>query len=265
MTVIEIRAPDAAPRRGWFLPRISPAIWSPVLAVLLWQGCAMLGLMDARFFPAPLAIVLTLAEVVQTGQFWSDLAFSFERLAVGFLLGAIPGALLGLSMGMLRPVRNVFRPLILALYPIPKIAIFPLILLIFGLGEWSKYVIVALAVFFVMVINAMAGVLDIPAIYFDVARDLRASRSRIYFTVALPGALPGLFTGLRLAVGTSLLVLISAEFVGAQSGVGYRIWWSWSVFWVENMYAGLAEIALIGYGLSLLVDVAERRLLPWRS
>ncbi len=128
----------------------------------------------------------------------------------------------------------------------------PLILLIFGLGEMSKYVIVAIGVFFLMAINTMAGVMNVPNIYFDVARNLKASRWKIYFTVALPGALPGIFTGLRICVGTALLLLVAAEFVGASEGIGYRVWWAWSVFWVDTMYVGFAVIATLGFADDLL-------------
>jgi len=129
----------------------------------------------------------------------------------------------------------------------------------------SKYVIVAMGVFFLMAINTMAGVLNVPSIYFDVARNLKASRWKIYVSVALPGALPGIFTGLRICVGTALLLLVAAEFVGADEGIGYRIWWSWSVFWVKNMYVGFAVIALIGFSLTYLVDALERRVVPWQG
>src|SRR5690606_20434440 len=172
------------------------------------------------------------------GQFWSDLGISMQRMAVGFVMGAVPGLLLGLAMGLFGPVRTIFQPLVAALYPLPKIALLPLILLIFGLGEMSKYFTVAIGVFFLMTINTMAGVLNVPTIYLDVARNLRASRWRVYTTVALPGALPGIFTGLRVCVGVALILLVATEFVGADSGIGYRIWWSWSVFWVEPMYVG---------------------------
>ena len=135
--------------------------------------------------------------MAQTWQFWSDLGVSLQRIAIGFLW-AIPGTMLGLAMGLFPPVRAIFQPLIAALYPLPKIALLPLILLIFGLGEASKYVIVAIGVFFLMAINSMAGVMNVPRIYFDVANNLKASRWKVYVTVA-PGALPGIFTGLRIA------------------------------------------------------------------
>lgn len=246
---------------GAFLPL---SLLSPLALLVIWEICARAGLIQVRFFPAPSTIIATAWQMVQTREFWSDLTISLSRLAVGFVMGVVPGMLLGLAMGLFKPVEAIFKPLIAAIYPLPKIALLPLILLIFGLGEMSKYVIVAIGVFFLMAINTYAGVMNIPSIYFDVAKNLRASRWKIYFTVALPGALPGIFTGLRICSGTALLLLVAAEFVGANEGIGYRVWWAWSVFWVTTMYVGFGLIALLGYLFSLLVDRLEERFVPWQ-
>ena len=236
---------------------------SPLVLLLVWEGAARAGWIETKFFPAPSTIIAQFWAMLFTHGFWVDLGLSLQRLLIGLLMGAVPGLLLGLAMGLFRPMRIAFQPLIAALYPLPKIAILPLILLIFGLGEMSKYVIVAIGVFFLMTLNTFAGVMSIRPIYFDVAKNLGASRWQTYFTVALPGALPGILTGLRICTGLGLLLLVAAEFVGADAGIGYRIWWSWSVFWVEPMYVGLAVIAILGFAFAYLIDFAERLLFPW--
>lgn len=245
------------------MQRFRPLI-SPLVLFILWEICARLGWIEVKFFPAPSTIFSRLFLMIGTQQFWMDLGLSLKRAGIGMLMGGIPGVLAGLAMGLFRPVRDFLQPLVAGLYPLPKIAILPLLLLIFGLGEMSKYVTVAIGVFFIMVINTSAGVLNIRPIYFDVAKSLRASRWQTYATVALPGALPGIFTGIRLATGVALLLLVSAEFVGANEGLGYRIWWAWTVFWVDTMYVGLLEIAFLGFVSAYLVDRLERMLLPWR-
>ncbi len=260
----EAEAP-AAPARGGFRLPIPTAILSPLALLAVWEICARLGWIEVKFFPAPTTIAVAFWQMAGSAEFWLDLEVSLGRMFVGFFMGAIPGLLVGLAMGLFRPARAIFQPIIATIYPLPKIALLPLILLIFGLGELSKYVIVAIGVFFLMAINTMAGVVNVPSIYFDVARNLKASRWKIYFSVALPGALPGIFTGLRICVGTALLLLVAAEFVGANEGVGYRVWWAWSVFWVKNMYVGFAVIALIGFCLTYLVEALERRCLPWQG
>lgn len=237
---------------------------SPVALLLAWELSARGGYIEVRFFPAPSTIGAKAWELLWDGPLLSDLFISLQRMLIGFLMGAAPGLVLGLAMGLFRPVRVLFQPLVAALYPLPKIALLPLILLIFGLGEMSKYVTVAIGVFFLMTINTFAGVLNVPSIYFDVARNLNASRWKIYTTVALPGSLPGIFTGLRICMGVALLLLVAAEFVGADSGIGYRIWWAWSVFWVETMYVGFAVIAFLGFISAYFVDYLERKFLPWQ-
>ena len=246
--------------RAWAFGRVLLTLAPPVALLLIWEIGAQTGWINVQFFPAPSTIGVKFWEMIQTVQFWDDIGISLQRMAIGFLMGGVPGLLLGLAMGLFRPVRVIFQPLVAALYPLPKIALLPLIMLIFGLGEMSKYFTVAIGVFFLMTINTMAGVLNVPSIYLDVANNLHASRWKIYTTVALPG----IFTGLRICVGVALILLVAAEFVGADSGIGYRIWWSWSVFWVEQMYVGFAVIALLGFLSAYAVDWLERKFLPWQ-
>ena len=242
-----------------------PISWiSPVALLLLWEIAARAGWINVAFFPAPSTIVATAITQAQTAQFWSDLQISLQRIAVGLTMGAVPGVLAGLAMGLFAPVREALRPLIAALFPIPKIAILPLLLIIFGIGETSKYLVIAINVFFLMSINTLAGVVAIPRIYFEVAKNLKASRWKTYATVALPGALPGIFTGLRICTGTALILLVAAEFATADAGVGYRIWWAWTVFWVDTMYVGFLVIAILGLSFSYAVEALQAIFVPWQ-
>ena len=140
-------------------------------------------------------------------------------------------------------MRAAFDPLIAATYPIPKSSILPLALLIFGLGEGSKIFMVAIGVFFPVVINATTGVLEINQIYLDVGRNYKASRWNMFWTIALPGALPVIMTGFKLGIGIGLILIAVAEMIGAKSGLGYMIWSAWETFSVEQMYVGLFMIA----------------------
>jgi NitT/TauT family transport system permease protein len=240
------------------------SIFSPILLLILWEVLVQTGALDKRFFPAPSSITGTFWGLVSSGELWKHLTASISRIAVGFVMGAIPAILLGITMGLFRWPRAFFSPMVAALYPIPKIAILPLIMLIFGLGEMSKYVIIAIGVFFLVLYNTWAGVMNIPNIYLDVGKNFGASRLQFYWTIAIPGALPLIFTGLKLAAGVALLIIVAAEFVGAKTGIGYLIWQSWQTFSVETMYVGLVVIAVLGYLVSLLMDEAEHFLIPWR-
>jgi NitT/TauT family transport system permease protein len=240
------------------------SIFSPLLLLVLWEVLVQVGLLDKRFFPAPSSIVGTFTNLVTSGELFKHLWASIQRIFIGFALGGIPGLLVGITMGLFRWVRVFLSPMVAALYPIPKIAILPLIMLIFGLGEQSKWVIIAIAVFFLILYNTMAGVMNIPSIYLDVGKNFGASRLQFYWTVAFPGALPLIFTGVKLAAGVALLVIVAAEFVGAKTGIGYMIWQSWQTFSVETMYVGLVVIAILGYLVSLSLDELEHVLIPWR-
>src|SRR5262249_2278599 len=152
-------------------------IISPLALLILWELCARLGFIDTRFFPAPSSVVSTMIEMLRTGELVTHTAVSMQRLFYGAILGGGPALLLGTALGLKRPVRALVDPLIAATYPVPKSsAILPLALLIFGLGEASKIFMVAVGVFFPVVINATTGVLEINKIYLDVGRNYKANR-----------------------------------------------------------------------------------------
>ena len=152
-----------------------------------------------------------------------------------------------------------------ATYPVPKSAILPLILLIFGLGEASKIAMVAIGVFYPVLINAAAGVREIDSIYLDVGHNFRASRWQVFRTIELPGALPLVMTGVKLGVGMGLILIAIAEMIGAKSGLGYMIWNAWEVLSVETMYVGLLMIALLGFLFTFALNELERWIIPWKA
>jgi NitT/TauT family transport system permease protein len=257
---------DRAEQRLLFVRRRDRLIslGSPIVLLLVWEAAAQLGIVDTRFFPAPSSIIDTFIATAGSGELLANTAISQQRMLLGFLLGGIPALVLGVIMGIYRPIRALVDPLIAATYPIPKSSILPLILLIFGLGEMSKIVMVAIGVFYPIAINATAGVLEINKIYLDVGKNFRAGRWDTFRTIALPGALPFIMTGVKLGAGLGLILIAIAEMVGAKSGIGYMIWNAWETFEVEKMYVGLFVIALIGFALTLLLNEVERRLIPWK-
>ena len=241
------------------------SIASPIGLLLAWELAAQLDLIDVRFFPAPSAILAELFRLAASGELLENVTISLQRIFLGFLLGGIPGLVIGIVMGISRPIRAFVDPLISATYPIPKSSILPLILLIFGLGEMSKVMMVAIGVFYPVAINATAGVLQISPIYLDVGKSFKASRWDTFRTIALPGALPFIMTGIKLGMGLALILIAIAEMVGAKSGIGFMIWSAWETFSVGRMYVGLFVIALIGFILSLALNEAERWLIRWKA
>lgn len=240
------------------------SILSPFLLLGVWEISARMEVIDTRFFPAPITILHTLIGLLDSGVLWIHTWASLQRLFWGFLLGGIPALVLGIIMGLSRPVRAALDPLIAATYPIPKSAILPLILLIFGLGEASKIVMVAIGMFYPICINSVAGVLEINKIYLDVGKNFQASRWQMFRTIALPGALPFIMSGIKLGVGMGLILIAIAEMIGAKSGLGFMIWDAWEILSVDTMYVGLIMIAVIGYLFSLFLTEVERWVIPWK-
>ncbi|WP_425057667.1 hypothetical protein SCACP_21920 [Sporomusa carbonis] len=241
------------------------SVLSPLTLLILWELIARTDLIDVRLLSSPTLILQSLFPLLWSGELVYNTAVSVQRVIWGFLAGAVPGVLLGMGMGLSPLLRSAIEPMIAATYPIPKLAIMPLILLIFGLGETSKIFTIAIGVFYLVVINTMAGVLNIDKIYLDVARNFGASRKDFYLTVALPGALPMIFAGLKLGMGMALILIVAAELSAAKAGVGWMIWRAYDMFDIEQMFVALITLSVLGYIFSLLLDWLERLVLPWKQ
>jgi len=257
-------------RFGGVLTERLTSLLSPLALLALWEIFGRLGVIDTRFFPVPTSIFRVLVQMLQPtpqfpqGELWFQLSASLGRIAIGFLIGSVPGVIVGLAMGLFRPIRAAIQPLIDATFPIPKIALLPMFIMIFGIGENSKYAIIATAVIYLVLINTMSGVRNIDQIYIDVGKNFRANKWMMFRDIALPGALPLIVTGIKLGMGVALLVIVAAEQVAAKSGIGYLIWTSWQVFQVEKMYVGLMVIAVVGFGSAVLLNYLERFIVPWK-
>jgi ABC-type nitrate/sulfonate/bicarbonate transport system permease component len=245
------------------------AAWRPagfwLLALLAWELAARTRLITSLFFPAPSTIFLTLARMVVSGELLVHLGYTLYRLTLGLVTGGSLGWLLGLWMGWSPRSRALFGPLIAALHPLPKLALLPLALIIFGLGERSKIVLVALTAFFPLLINTMTGVQQIDDLTWEVARHYHARGWTLVRRVILPGSLPMALAGLQLALNTALMVTVAVELVASQTGLGAVIWMAWQTLRLPEMYATLLVIASLGLGASRLFAALARCLAPWQS
>ncbi len=237
---------------------------SPALLLGLWQALLMMGYGDRRFIPAPTDIFWRFISVVSTGELEQHVAVTLWRTFAGYFIGAIPGIAVGLLMAMFRPVRIFFDPLIAMLFPIPKVALMPLLLLAFGFGDASKIALVATGVFFPVVVNTYAGAANIDRIYWDVAKNYGASQWIVFSRIVLFGAMPMIFAGLRIALAVAFIVLIASEFVATKTGLGFLIWNSWQLMEVDFMFAGIVTIGLLGLIFSVVFDWIEKRAVPWK-
>jgi NitT/TauT family transport system permease protein len=239
------------------------------LAVLgIWELLSRASIIDSRFWPAPTSLLDTLWAEIESGALFTNIRISLVRVVLGFVIAAVPGVAIGLAMGLYWPLRVFLMPVATAIYAIPKLAVLPLVLIVFGIGEGGKIAIIVVSIFFLIVLNTMSGVLAIDPVYRDVAKNLGASRWEIFSTVAWPGALPAIFTGFRLAIGFALLVIVGTEFLDGNkrepNGLGWYIIRSWNLLQIDDLFVGLLVIGLLAWILNVLIELAERKLLPWR-
>jgi ABC-type nitrate/sulfonate/bicarbonate transport system permease component len=240
------------------------AIAAPVSIVVLWQIAVSTRFLNPGLFPPPSEIAVNFAAYAASGELARNTAWTLGRLIAGCLIGGIPGTLIGLAMGMNRWVRAYFQPVVALLYPIPKIAILPLLYFIFGTGEQAKWAAVAIGVFFLMVINTEAGVRQIEPIYLDVARAYRIRPASFYFRVLLPGALPNIYAGIKLSIGIAIVLAVASEFQLTRVGLGFAIFNAQQLLDVDRLYAALVAVSLLGCILTYGLDLTERWAIPWR-
>ncbi len=237
---------------------------SPLLLLVLWEGAVQAGILNRIFVPPPSEVVVALVDGLVDGSLVADVVVSSERIALGFLIGAIPATLLGIWSGLNRTVYYLVRPLATMLYPVPKIALLPLVIVVLGIGEVSKIATVAMSVFLMVVIHTIGGVMQVDRRYFEVGRLYGANQRTLFRTVALPASLPAIIEGWKLAMGFALTLIVGVEFVGASNGIGYRIWQSYELYAIADMMAAVCLIAALGWVLTVGLDEMERLLVPWR-
>ena len=241
------------------------AIASPAALLLLWEVASRTGLVDARILPPPSSVLAELWALAGEGELWGHVGHTAARFALGMVLGTIPGVLLGLTMGIFRTCRLVLQPIITALYPLPRIALFPLFLILIGLNEKANVLMIALGPFFTMVISTMAGVMNIDPIYRDVAQSYETRPRDLYFRVMLPAALPVIMSGVHISVGLALMSATAVEYLNADKGLGYLIWHSWQILSLKLSLAALLAAGEMGALIFVAFQWLERRLLPWQA
>lgn len=234
------------------------------LAILAsWEIAARGGLISPLLAPSPSRVVQTLAEQFAKGEVLGHLAATMYRVLAGLLIGGSAGIVAGLAMGAYRNVRDVADPFVSALYPLPKIAIFPVVMALLGIGDSSRIAVVSLSAFFPLMISTMNGVRQISPIHLDVARNYGAEGARLFSRVVLPASLPSVLSGLRISLNSALHVTIAIEIAGASLGLGSLIWMSWEVLRIDVLYSTLVVIMILGVGFNAVVKVLSAVLVPW--
>lgn len=232
--------------------------------ILLWECFSFLGVFNNNLLPPPSSVISTIFRSFTQGALLTDIFSSLRRVLVGFIIGSVLGITLGLECAFIRKVGYVIKPLIELIRPIPPIAWIPLSILWFGFGEPSAYFLVSLGAFFPIFNSTFLGISQVNKGTVEVARCHGANRKILFWKIILPQALPSIFSGLRTALGVSWMVVITAELVGVQSGLGYFIQVSRAQLQTDQVLAGMIVIGIIGLLLNHLLKMLAKWAMPWK-
>ena len=235
-----------------------------LVVIGLWEFCWQMKWISPLFFSGPSAIHHKMVELVSNGQLFSDLAYSGGNYLVGLALALLVGVPLGVVLGWYRRLLLAFDPLISALYATPRIALYPLIIIWFGIGSGSKVFIVFVSAVLPIVVNTIAGVRNIDADLLRAARAYCATDRQIFTTVALPYAVPFILTGVRQAVAHGLIGVVIAEITAGNQGIGYMIAYAGQMFATDTLMVGVIVTALSGVILTSLAERLQRHFQRWR-
>ncbi|MGP4111576.1 ABC transporter permease [Streptomyces sp. 4N509B] len=256
-------------RRRARVSRVVLSIATPVVLLIVWEILSRSAMIDDRFFPPPSEVLrqagLFVTDPTQRSDLLHNLGVSGVRLLGGFLIGGLAGLVVGLAMGLLTPARNALDLLINATYPLPKLTLFPLMIIIFGIGDASKIALIALGTFYMLAINTTLGVIQSNPVYADVSSAFRLPVTIRFRRVIIPAAMPSIMAGARLGFGQALILVVSTEFLSANDGIGYFIWNSWQVLDVPAMFVGLTIVGLVGALSAWGFNLLGRWLLPWSA
>jgi ABC-type nitrate/sulfonate/bicarbonate transport system permease component len=249
-----------APRR---MPERLLGIVTVVALLLALEVAVRAGAVNAAIVPPPSVVFDKLMAILSAGKFLEPLGKTLYLLFVSYAIGCALGVGLGLLMGRYRVVDGLLEPLVEFLRPLPKPALLPPLMLFLGLGDTMKMTVIALGVFFPVVINTVQGVRGTDTVLLDVARTFGHKSSATLYKVVLPAATPLIFAGMRVSLGLGLVLVIIAEMMAGTGGIGFLIIDMQRSFRSADMYAWIVILAVLGYGLNAVFVQIERRLLHW--
>lgn len=236
-----------------------------ILGVLgTWAAVTSLGLVNNFLLPDPGTVLATAVELARSGSLLEDVTASLSRVVVGFAAALAAAVPLGIAMGLFARVHYLVDPLVELIRPIPPIAVIPLAMLWFGIGEESKIFLIAFGSFFPILLNTVAGLRSIDPTHVRAIQTLGATRTQVIRSVVLPAAFPHIVVGARLGIAMGFIVLVAAELIAAESGLGYLIEDARRRFATDAVLVGIIVIGLIGLLLNHLMLLMERRVVRWR-
>jgi sulfonate transport system permease protein len=233
--------------------------------VALWQIAPSLGWINAAVLPPPDAILRALWNGISSGRLLGDIAISLERAGVAFVAAVVVGVPLGLFMGQIRIVERCLDPILQLFRQTSALALYPVFILLLGLGEASKIFVIFWATLFPILLATIGGVKQVDPKLVEMARVYGARPLTVFHRVVLPAALPQIFVGLRLSSTTALLLLIAAEMIGANSGVGFQVMNAQYNFQIPLMFAAILLLAILGLSANVILETLQARLCRWAN
>jgi NitT/TauT family transport system permease protein len=269
----DVRAGEAPPARpvpfrgGGFRPRPVGMVAPIVFVVLIgsWELGSRTGYISNIALPAPSEALGALADLIETGMLWKHVGASLSRLVLGWTLGTMAGVAVGFMIALFSLARAGLLPLVSALFPIPKIALLPLFIIWFGIGEGSKVATILFGTFFPTVIATYGGVDNVDRNLIRMGQSFGLGWWSIVRKIVLPGALPAILSGCRISVSIAIVLLVAAEMIGAEFGIGAYILMAGALFAIDQLIAGVALLSVLGLAIGWLIGRAERHFLDWRT
>jgi NitT/TauT family transport system permease protein len=257
---------DVPFRAGGFAPIARPLAGAATLVALvaLWQAACWAGLIPRLFLPAPSAVAGALYDLAMSGQLWLQVSASLWRLAVGWGLGTVAGLAVGFAAGLFTLARSPSLAVVSALFPIPKIALVPLFIIWFGIGEGSKLATLGLGVFFPTVVATVGAVDGVPRNLIRMGQSFGLPRAAIIRKIVLPGALPGILNAFRVTAAIAIILLVAAEMIGAERGIGAFVLAAGNLYDTNALLAGIVVLSVLGLLVAWGIGRLERLLLRWR-
>lgn len=263
-------APAARPvpfRGGGFRPRprrwVAPVLFAALIALVEWGTRA--GWISQLTMPRPSDVFATFVELWRSGGLWTHLVPSLQRLAVGSAIGVGLGVAVGVAIGLFSLARSGLAPLVAALFPVPKIALLPLFVIWFGIDEASKYALIAFGTFTPTAVATWGAVDNVDRTLIRMGQSFGLRWRSIVLKIVLPGAMPGILSGLRVSLAIGIILLVAAEMLGAEHGIGAYVLQAGALYDLERLFVGVAILSALGVAVGAGVGALERRLLAWRS
>lgn len=237
----------------------------PIAIVALWQIAGGLGWISATLLPTPLTIAKQFVSLGLSGELWEHFQISILRALSGFVLGGLTGLALGLSTGLGKMAERTLDPSLQMLRTVPLLSLIPLFILWFGIGEFSKILMISLGAFFPMYVNTFLGIRSVDVKLYDVSRIFQYSKLQLVIRLIIPAAMPNILLGIRLSLGVSWLVLVVAEMMGTSAGIGYMIQDARAYSQTDIVFVGIIIFAIVGKLSDSVVRLLESKLLRWRE